>query len=97
MSFKNTFQNIRQKIGRDSTHDWYGALISFALVLFVMLMVHVWMFVNLSSGTTAVQSVSEKKLISIDQADISKAIENTDQKNTGSVNVSGVLRNDPSL
>lgn len=97
MSFKKTFQKMRQYLGKDSTYDWYGALVCFTVLLVVMFIVNTVMFVNLTVSTPSTENISDKKLISVSQADIQKTIESTRQKDVGSRNVSTTLLTDPSL
>jgi hypothetical protein len=97
MSLKNKLQTVRQKIGKDSTYDWYTALLCFATCLVIMLVVHIWIFVNLTLTNGPDQNTADKKSISINQSDIQKAVQNIRERDAGSKNVSGVVRTDPSL
>ncbi|MEN9621811.1 MAG: hypothetical protein RLZZ67_245 [Candidatus Parcubacteria bacterium] len=97
MSLKNKFQLVRQKIGRNSTYDWYTALLCFASCLVILLAIHIWIFIDLTLTSGTNQNTADKKSVSINQGDIQKAVQNIRERDANSKNVSRVVRTDPSL
>lgn len=97
MSLKNTYRNVFQNLGKDSTSDWYVALSLFALGLCLMFVVNLFFFFTFGMASTEKTEASNTHSITLKQDQMDTAVSNLTQKEELVKPIPAVVRIDPSL